>query len=939
VVLAALAALASATRLSAESARAFSIDVHVEEPSGVARRQSPCLASVPLPREASVHAASEITLLDESSVPVPCQTRILSRWDGKIADATKLARWVLLAFECDLGPHRAKTFRLVRRTNDFVPPAPVAVKLEDGHTLLDTGAVRARLGGASLVDNVTRSSGELLARTLRPYARVGDAEPVFAGTPEVEVLEAGPVRGVVRLTGSFAAAGADGGVGVPPARRRAGETPAPPIGYALTVEGWAGRPELRVSLETRSLARTVKLGELGLALDLPSLATGVLLPGGERGLTEHDALTLEQLAPVGKGKPRFELGLDGAARLADGERHEGWVAARFSGEHRGEKYDALAGAAARKPIARAPSGARVARDRVLLRFLAPERAGDAGPLRNRWLLEGQDRTDEALVFFGTSDPTADVTSFRSRLQGRPGTAWVRDAGGFFGPIATEEEERAAYAAAGVDVPTNVVKKRLLAEPEAEIEDPNVLWDTETDDARDLYVQWLRTGERGAFDEASAWAEFLRDRYTPRPPETASVDTGEAAEVAKKLHRSRWEPSHTYGEGLLASYLLTGDREALDAAVDLASAAEKKLELGDGARIREVRVFARPFQLAVGLLEVTAEERWRELALRFVATAFTSSTRDPALGCYAFKMSVGDFDLDPVLPKDMDLRARFPRNADHGIFKRGPRRLSIVGERACWPYQDRELAHALARAFEVTGDERAREALLGLADYYTVEGLVSCFHDPSLLEITPYLTLPYVPEPEVARYRQSSCPLYTTNLGLIEAAAYLDSGDERFRELAGRCLKIAALRAHGDLRPLGDERALRVRTTDQWGHGWDDQRSFLSLSRRHRPQPAAPTDVRARRGPREGTVEVSFEPGDDRAVAWVVLGAAKPIAPRAPRSEETSAFSATPAAREPASKGKARVVLVVSSGARNFVVRSEDAEHALSPPSASASVAD
>ncbi len=169
---------------------------------------------------------------------------------------------------------------------------------------------------------------------------------------------------------------------------------------------------------------------------------------------------------------------------------------------------------------------------MLLRFVAPAHAEGDGPLRNRWLLHGQNRTDEALVFFGAADELGlGVASFRSRLQGQPNAAWVRDAGGFLGPLASEEEERAAYAAAGIELPANQVKKRLLAEPAAEIGDPNVLWDTETDDARDLYVQWLRTGERGAFDEACAWAEFLRDRYTPHLPDATGADAAEARSTA------------------------------------------------------------------------------------------------------------------------------------------------------------------------------------------------------------------------------------------------------------------------------------------------------------------------------------------------------------------------------------------------------------------------
>src|SRR5205807_1859421 len=131
------------------------------------------------------------------------------------------------------------------------PETPLTVTASDGKVLLDTGAVKAQLGGSSLIENVTRSTGELLARSVRAYVREGDAEAELAQTPGIEVLERGPVHGVVRLTGRLSKS----------------------LDYALTVEGWAGRPELRVSLETRNsdprAAHTIRLGELGLALDLP----------------------------------------------------------------------------------------------------------------------------------------------------------------------------------------------------------------------------------------------------------------------------------------------------------------------------------------------------------------------------------------------------------------------------------------------------------------------------------------------------------------------------------------------------------------------------------------------------------------------------------------------------------------------------------------------
>jgi hypothetical protein len=907
-------ALPSRVAVAEAPGRAFSVAIRVEEAAGVARRSAPCLASVPLPREAGIVAGSELSLTTDGGLPVPCQATVLSRYDGKLADESKLARWVLVAFECDLGAHRIGTFRLVRRRNEWPPTAPASVQAgEDGRALLRTGAIEAHLGGRALIESIERS-GKVLARGLQAYVRAGAAEAETSAAPSLEVLEPGPVRAVVRLTGKLSKE----------------------LDYALTVEGWAGRAELALSLETRNSDRcavhTVRLSELGLALDLPALVERVVTPEGDRGLTEHDALLLDQLAPAKKnGAPRFELGLEGGARLAEGVAHEGWLAAGNA--------KALAGVATRKPLARAPFGVRVARDRLLLRFVTPAREGEEGPLRYRWLADLQHRTDDALLFFGARGAAEAhdlVLSYRSRLQGAPSAEWVRDTGGFFGPFADEADERAAYAACGVDLPARP-KSDLAARPEAEIGDLNVKWDTETDDARDLFSQWLRTGERSAFDEGCAWAEFYRDRYTPRTDGFTfsdaklrpSDDAGEVVKVAKTLEAARWKESHIYGEGLVAHYLLTGDRASLEAARDLAGVVEKVLpDVGPDYKIYEVRCFARPFQVLCALAEVTGEERYREAVSRFVAAAFSGPTRDRALGCYAIMMYVGDFDLDKVLPAGLSLPERFPGDAARGLFRNGPRQLHIKSERACWPYQDRELAHALARAFETTGDERARQALLGLADYYLDQGLIPCFHEPALA-ITPYFTLPYVPEPDVARYEQPSCPLYSTNLGLTEAAAYLVSGDRRFLDLAKRCLRIAALRGHGDLRPIGDERPIRIPTTVQWAHGWDDERTFHAVgagaSRFEAPPP--PRDLLVRRGARAGTVEVSFTPGDGKAVRWIVQGAPGPIVDRHPATGETSVFSAEPLLVVPTGgRAKGRVLLTVPARdeLRSFVVRAESA---------------
>jgi hypothetical protein len=803
--------------------RAISVGIELDGP---APPSTPCLASVPLPREAGVRSAGELALIDDAGTAIPCQPRILSRWDARPDDATALARWVLLAFESNGSRH----IRLTRRTNGPTPEPCVSVASGvEGHVLLDTGTIKTELGGPTIVGHVTDEKGSILATAIRPL-------PHPRETPNVEILESGPVRAIVRVSGNLGWR----------------------LGYALLVEAWAGRSELRLALETRNsdpyVARTVELGEFGIDVE---------------------------------GKK-------------DGKN---------------------------------------------VRF-------PTTPKWRHYLLDLQHRTDQTVVSF--ADSAAGTAS--AIVHGRPDATWVRDAGGFMGPLPDPKDERAAYMACGLEAPAPETSTPALA-PQGgamekapfEVEDVSVKWDTETDDARDAFALWLRTGDRAAFEEGCGWARFYRDRAVRRADGAAfdlldlrpTEDKGEVAKLAHELSGNRMDASHVYGEGLVGCYLLTGDRASLEAARDLAASCERRFkDVGPDTTIVELRDFARPLQLFAALYEATHEDHYREICERFTSCAFSGPVRDRALGCYAFKMYDGEMDFDSCLPKGFSLPERFPKDAKRGLFRQGPRKIDIRGERACWPFQDVELAHALARVLETTGDERARSALVGLAEYYLVEGLVPAFHDAKL-EMTPYFTVPYVPEPEVGRVAYPSSPLYSTNLGLIEGAAYLVTGDPRFLDLAKRCLRVAALRGHGELRPIDpEERRVRMPTAEQWTRGFDDERTFVALGAlggKLEP-PASPTDVRVLKGPREGTVEVSFEPGDARAARWVVLGARSEIVARKPARDQTAAFSAEPLAADPFRRAEGRIVLVVTAPdeLRAFAVRAVDARGVCSAVSPSAS---
>jgi hypothetical protein len=903
--------------------RSFSVALHVDESAGIERHAEPILASVPFPPEAAIKTGRELAVLTDSGTPVPVQARILSRWEGRPDDEARPARFVLLAFEADVPASRTRPFRIVRRSIDLRPDPAVKVLVNGLSATLDTGAVKIALGGSGPIAAITDARGQVLATGASALLRGDSGDESRAAPPEsIEVLEAGPVRGVVRLLGHYAT--------------RSGERG---LDYALTVEGWSGRSDLRLRLETRNTGRrgrrTVKLSELALEVALGRPVEAITAPEGRQAISSGDALVLEQ-RPAAKGTAAsFNLGLEGGARLAEGREHEGWLVA--------ESGASSCGVALRRLVPRAPSGVRASRDVIALRFVGPERAGETAPVFQRWLGDLQHRTDEALLFFGADDAAAAARAYRSPLFGQANASWVRDTGGFLGPLPDDGDEAAALVACRLERDARTARGRVGPRPDAFVGEVSIKWDTETDEARDQLVRWVRTGERGAWDDALAWVEFGRDRYVSRldglsfedaEARPRSLDAGDALEASKRLDGSRLKESHVYGEGLLGHYLLTGDRASLEAARDVAALATARFgKIAPEDPIIEMRVFARPMELIVGLVEVTGEPAYRELLERMIACAFSSRVRDRGRGCYALKLWVGEFDLDSLLPKDLSLPERFPADSARGLFRRGPRWLCVKGERGAFPYQDRELAHALARAFEVTHDERARQALLGMATFYLDEGIVPVFFHKEL-ELTPYYVVPYVPEPEVARYPQPSSPIYSTNLGLIEAAAYLVSGDARFLEQAKRCLRIACLRAHGDLRPVGnDERRIAVAPANQWAQGWDDLRTFYALGargERRRPEPVK--DLVARPGARSGTVELGLTPGDGRAAHWIVLGSRAAIAEKGDGEKTVASFGATPLGAFTAAAKPATLVVAVPGGERSFVVLAEDAQGALSPPS-------
>ena len=176
----------------------------IESPDGIERRGEPVTCGIPWP-EGRLGDTSHLRLSDERGRIVPLQSRCLNRWpDGSI-------RWILLDWRAEVGTSTA--YRLSVPSAGESPPTGPSIS---------TGP---RPGGGIVVDT---SRAEFTLRRGRPpffeSIKIDGAEaidPVRTGlivedesgrrfepvADRLDVLEAGPLRTVVRAEGVLATSG------------------------------------------------------------------------------------------------------------------------------------------------------------------------------------------------------------------------------------------------------------------------------------------------------------------------------------------------------------------------------------------------------------------------------------------------------------------------------------------------------------------------------------------------------------------------------------------------------------------------------------------------------------------------------------------------------------------------------------------------------------
>ncbi len=231
----------------------------------MARRQWPLTFTVPFARGELADGTS-VAVTNERGVRAPTQARALAHWpDGSV-------RWLLVDSRVDLEANG----RVEMHVRPEAPPsAAQPLRVDDGQerVLIDTGAIRFEIPKKhfGILDGVKLESGPAVTRGAVTSSVTVAGSTVQALTPSsVTVLEKGPLRARIELRGTY-------GKG---------------FDYLIRVDAYAGQPFVRVlhTFIDRNSAAYVEVSRLSIDVPLETLAAATWAGGVEKGQLRTAAL-------------------------------------------------------------------------------------------------------------------------------------------------------------------------------------------------------------------------------------------------------------------------------------------------------------------------------------------------------------------------------------------------------------------------------------------------------------------------------------------------------------------------------------------------------------------------------------------------------------------------------------------------------------------------
>ncbi|MBX3027731.1 glycoside hydrolase family 127 protein [bacterium] len=593
------------------------IAVTVREPDGVERHHWPLTFSVPWPRGA-LQRSDAVAVHEEGGAALPVQTRVLASWpDGS-------TRWLLIDTQVDLRPRQERRLRVERGT----PPRPHAaltVTSASERVDVDTGALRFRVPRKhfALLEGLQpagekRPLGGAVGSLLVAGERRGEAQkPV-----DVRILEHGPLRARLALSGTY-------GNG---------------FDYEIRLDAYAGQPFVRVlhTFINRYPTPFINVPQIALSLPLGEIKPGTWRAGvvGER--MRSGAIPDTGVRLVQRDNETAEIAGDAeAVQLA------GWV--EVSGSR------GTLGIASRWFWQEYPQSVEMRRDRLTYNLWAPEAdPANAGV--------GAAKTHELALWLAPPQrlPAGIGAALATPLVGVVDPQVIAASGALPGAIAAREPGARFIrkAAAGADRylkrnareqwndcgrvhcgEAGLARMRTGAYGmwnwgdwnfrgyQDTVKGTDSWGNLEYDTTEVLALTYAATGDPALFDATAAAARHYADvdviHAAPARPEWVGMN-----HPKNPLHFSFQlggpDLGHTWAQGLIDYYYLSGDERALTAARGIADYLV--------ARVRNPlrgnpRQWGWPQIALLAVHEATGEPQYLEAARRFATGGMAAHPPD------------------------------------------------------------------------------------------------------------------------------------------------------------------------------------------------------------------------------------------------------------------------------------------------------------------------
>lgn len=640
------------------------IPLTIRDYAGVARVGEPVTTGIPI----SPSQVGSSWALFDGTQEIPLQTTVLPH---------RSAPWLLLDLQTSLDANQERAFTLREQAPAVSTTKPIVIIETSSRITVTTGLLRTDLGKTvfNLLDNVwfdanangsfastekiisAGSASNLTARS----AGAGSDVPGRGLPSKLEWEYRGPMRATLRVDGAYAN-GTD-----------------TLLNWTTRLTWYAGQTFVRVDHVIRNSLRTreryVKLSSARLRIGAATAASRVQRSGALVWADANPGATLELIPatavvstaydpmavpPVARVNATFDVDVNGGLVIGDLSHHGATWILEFSDPSASER-------ARRAAVAADP----------LVALAAPERYSELGAFGLQHASTYEDEKN-AYRRWGWTWPT-------------PGNPWSEEHN-----LPRVQDLYASWA----DIDASM-------DPESDD-----LWQNVVMFARvrlPYYLDRLRAWARYArmerafrtdgFDYAGAWGQFGDGPGTvSREPALAPTLTAlDDAYIRHNIKNGKPRSSHIWNGGLLDVYYLTGDRDALEAAIDVAEQSERFLAwrtpetdgVGGNARFQ-----ARSLLVLVRTWEATGEARWKTAADHAVQLFVRSPRYDPR-----------GFFYGAVQDAAQNIASRFASEAKQVV-----------------PFMMTTVVEALYRYYLATLDPAVREQLLQIAAFALQHGL-------------------------------------------------------------------------------------------------------------------------------------------------------------------------------------------------------------------------